>query len=191
MAFALMPAAAPFRWDDPATWPWVVWAWIAMLLFGSAKPFWRWLQRQRASGWPTVTGRIESVAVRPKKQFFISTSPRGRAPAFMAELAYSYALTRWQDHGGLPSAQGGYGPMHLTSSDAVEPSGRGGLSQHYRACGIRPELAGRYLLLRPSVERTNPHPPGLRLRTSDQAARSSAHGAVAVRLSVRRPGDRT
>src|SRR5690348_12433934 len=35
-------------------------------------------------------------------------------------LAYSYALTGWQDHGGLPSAEGGYGPMHLTSPDAVD-----------------------------------------------------------------------
>ncbi len=58
-AFALMLAAAPFRWADPATWPWVVWAWLAMLLFGCAKPLWRWFQRQRTQGWPTVQGRIE------------------------------------------------------------------------------------------------------------------------------------
>jgi N-acetyl-anhydromuramyl-L-alanine amidase AmpD len=41
-------------------------------------------------------------------------------------LGYSHALTGWQDHGGLPSAQGGYGPMHLTAPDAVAASGRGG-----------------------------------------------------------------
>jgi hypothetical protein len=36
-------------------------------------------------------GRIESVAVTPKKQFLVSTAPRGRTPAFTAELAYSYS----------------------------------------------------------------------------------------------------
>jgi hypothetical protein len=87
MAFAPMLAAAPIRWADPATWPWVVWVWLAFLLAGWAKPIWRWLQRQRAQSWPTVQGRIESVEVKQKKLF-----RRGRAPGFIAELAYSYAL---------------------------------------------------------------------------------------------------
>lgn len=88
----LMLAAAPVRWPDPGTWPWVVWAWIAILLAAWAIPVWRRFQRRQASGWPTVTGRIESVAVKPKKQFLISATPRGRAPAYTAELAYSYTL---------------------------------------------------------------------------------------------------
>jgi hypothetical protein len=40
-------------------------------------------------------------------------------------LAYSYALTGWDDHAGKPSAAGGYGPMHLTAPDALESPGRG------------------------------------------------------------------
>jgi hypothetical protein len=52
-------------------------------------------------------------------------------------LAYSYVLTGWQDHGGLPSAQGGYGPMHLTSPDAVAASGRGGARSTTAAARLR------------------------------------------------------
>jgi len=91
-AFALMLAAAPFRWADPRTWPWVVWVWIAVILLGCAKPLWRWFQRQRAQGWPTVQGRIESVEVKKTKPFLISTSPRGGRLLYTAELAYSYTL---------------------------------------------------------------------------------------------------
>ena len=92
MRFELMPAAAPIRWADPSTWPWVVWVWLAMLLAGCAKPLWRWFQRQRAQSWPTVQGRIEQVEVKKKKQFLIPSAPRGRAPVYTAELAYSYAV---------------------------------------------------------------------------------------------------
>jgi hypothetical protein len=82
MISALMLAAAPFRWADPATWPWVVWLCLALLLARCAKPLWRWFERQRAQSWPTTQGRIESVGVK---------APRGRGPA-QAELAYSYTL---------------------------------------------------------------------------------------------------
>ena len=95
MRFELMLGVTPFRWADPATWPWVVWAWLATLLAGCAKPLWKWFQRQRAQSWPTVQGRIESVEVKPKKQFLIPGAPRGRPQAFTAELAYSYIL---EDH---------------------------------------------------------------------------------------------
>jgi N-acetyl-anhydromuramyl-L-alanine amidase AmpD len=43
-------------------------------------------------------------------------------------LAVSYALTRWDGHGGRPSASGGYGLMHLTERTAEQirdESGRG------------------------------------------------------------------
>jgi hypothetical protein len=87
-----MFAGPPFRWTDPTTWPWFVYVWLAMLLAGWAKPIWRWLERRQASSWPTAQGRVESVSVKPKKQFLVSTTPRGRAPAFTAELAYSYSV---------------------------------------------------------------------------------------------------
>ena len=78
-----------FQWTDPHTWPWVVYVWILFLLIGSAKPMWRWLQRRRAREWPTVQGRIESVAAHEKKQFF-GTS--GRASGYAADLNYSYTI---------------------------------------------------------------------------------------------------
>lgn len=81
-----------FRWTDPHTWPWVVYVWILFLLIGSAKPMWRWLQRRRALGWPTVQGRIESVDVREKRSFLISSTPKGRTAAYVAELNYSYTI---------------------------------------------------------------------------------------------------
>jgi hypothetical protein len=62
------------------------------MLIGWAKPIWGRFQRRQATGWPTIQGRIESVSVKPKKQFLLSTTPRGRAPAFVAELAYSYSV---------------------------------------------------------------------------------------------------
>jgi len=87
-----MLVAAPFRWADPATWPLVVWAWVVLLLVGWGKPAWQWSQRRQANAWPTLTGCIEAVAVKPKKQILIPTAPGGRAAAYMAELAYSYTL---------------------------------------------------------------------------------------------------
>jgi hypothetical protein len=63
-----------------------------MLLVGFARPLWRWLQRQRARGWPTVQGRIESVEVKKTRPFLISTSPRGGRLLYKAELAYSYTV---------------------------------------------------------------------------------------------------
>jgi Protein of unknown function (DUF3592) len=82
----------PVRWTDPRTWPWIVYVWVAFMLIGWAKPIWGRFQRRQATGWPTIQGRIESVSVKPKKQFLLSTTPRGRAPAFVAELAYSYSV---------------------------------------------------------------------------------------------------
>jgi hypothetical protein len=77
----------PIRWTDPATWPWIVWLWAALLLVGWIAPMWRWLKRRRASGWPAVDGRIESVAV--TKPRFSFTTKRGY---YVAEFAYSYSV---------------------------------------------------------------------------------------------------
>jgi len=82
-----MFAAAPFRWTDPTTWPWMVYAWLAFVLAGFAKPAWNWLRRKRATGWPVADGRIESVDV--SKPSFSFTSKRGY---YVAELGYSYSV---------------------------------------------------------------------------------------------------
>ncbi|GII24844.1 N-acetylmuramoyl-L-alanine amidase [Planosporangium mesophilum] len=70
-------------------------------------------------------GAVTRLAHEPTAADFTAAAREFAVPEPLL-LAYSYALTRWQDHAGLPSAQGGYGPMHLTSPDAVAPSGRGG-----------------------------------------------------------------
>jgi Protein of unknown function (DUF3592) len=82
-----MLAAAPFPWTDPTTWPWVVYVWAAFALAGLTKPACSWLQRKRATGWPTADGRIESVEV--NKPSFSFTTKRGH---YVAELGYSYSV---------------------------------------------------------------------------------------------------
>lgn len=54
------------------------------------KPLWRWIQRQRASNCATVSGEIQSTSVTEAKRFFLSTTPRGSSPTYVAELGYSY-----------------------------------------------------------------------------------------------------
>jgi hypothetical protein len=80
-------SSVPIRWTDPATWPWVVWVWLAFILFGWIVSLWRWLQCRRASGWPIADGRIDSVEVR--KPNFSLTTKRGY---YVSELSYSYPL---------------------------------------------------------------------------------------------------
>jgi len=82
-----MLAAAPFRWTDPATWPWMFYVWLAFIFAGWSFPAWRWLRRKRAAGWPVADGRIESVEV--SKPTFSFTTKRGY---YVAELGYSYSV---------------------------------------------------------------------------------------------------
>jgi len=86
-----MNSGNPIHWTDPSTWPWFFYVWLALFLAGWLKPLWRWIQRNRASSWPTATGQIESASVNEPKRFFLSTSSRGSA-AYVAELGYSYSV---------------------------------------------------------------------------------------------------
>jgi hypothetical protein len=82
-----MFANTPFRWTDPASWRWMIWLWLAMMLAGWSIPAWRWLQRRRAASWPIADGRIESVDL--SKPNFSFTTKRGY---YVAELGYSYPI---------------------------------------------------------------------------------------------------
>jgi hypothetical protein len=82
--------AAPFRWSDPHTWPWVVWVWLAFLAAGWLRPAWQWMQRRRAESWPTTAGTIESVSLGEAKRNFFSPTPARKAEPFVVELGYSY-----------------------------------------------------------------------------------------------------
>src|ERR1700674_5678429 len=82
-----MLSVAPIRWNDPATWPWMFYVWAAFAFAGLAKPAWNWFRRQRAGGWPTAEGRIESVEI--TKPSFSFTTKRGYS---VSELGYSYSV---------------------------------------------------------------------------------------------------
>lgn len=82
-----MLATAPFRWTDPATWPWMFYVWLALILAGWMVPLSRWLQRRRAVGWPIADGRIESTDV-SKPSFSLTT----RSGYYVAQLDYSYSV---------------------------------------------------------------------------------------------------
>jgi hypothetical protein len=82
-----MLAAAPFRWTDPATWPWMFYVWLAFIFATWSFPGWRWLRRKRAAGWPVADGRIESVEV--SKPSFSFMTKRGY---YVADLGYSYSV---------------------------------------------------------------------------------------------------
>jgi hypothetical protein len=78
---------APFQWTDPRTWPWFIYAWIALLIGSWLVNSWRWLWRRAAAGWPTTDGRVEATEVtRPN---FSVTTRRGY---YVAQLGYSYSV---------------------------------------------------------------------------------------------------
>lgn len=75
----------PIRWNDPTSWPWVFYVWIAFALAGLAKPAWNWFRRTRAASWPVADGRIESVEI--SKPGFSFTAKRGH---YLTTLSYSF-----------------------------------------------------------------------------------------------------
>ena len=99
-------------------------------------------------------------------------------------LAYSHALTGWQDHGGLPSAQGGYGPMHLTSPDAVKASGRDGTRSDAATARLRTDPARNTLARAAALVGQ----PASRLRTD--LTQNVRGGAALLADEARRTGSR-
>ncbi|WP_232241344.1 N-acetylmuramoyl-L-alanine amidase [Kutzneria sp. 744] len=64
-----------------------------------------------------------------QRQFTTAAREFGVPPTVLLSVAYN--LTRWEAHSGQRSADGGFGPMDLVSSDAIVPangSGRGDAS---------------------------------------------------------------
>jgi len=84
---------APFRWNEPNTWPWFLYIWLAFFLSGWLLPLWRWLQREQAKSWPTTTARIDSAYIGEPKRFLGLTLQSGRSRTYDAILAYSYILS--------------------------------------------------------------------------------------------------
>jgi hypothetical protein len=79
-------APNPIQWTDPRTWPWMFDVWLAVVLAGFAKPIWRWFQRQRAEGWPTTQGRVDSTAMNESQWFRIKSS----SSVSIGSFRYSY-----------------------------------------------------------------------------------------------------
>lgn len=69
-----------------------------------------------------AAARSPRVRVDTHPVFARAGAAYGVPPALLA--AVSHAQTRWQDHGGRPSAGLGYGPMHLVDGAAVHEARR-------------------------------------------------------------------
>ncbi|WP_305784338.1 N-acetylmuramoyl-L-alanine amidase [Symbioplanes lichenis] len=76
-----------------------------------------------ATGWGATTSWAETEPAGTTPEAFEAAAAEFGVPAELLK-AYSYALTGWRDHGGRPSADGGYGLMHLTSPDTMDEAGR-------------------------------------------------------------------
>ena len=74
------------HWNEPATWPWIVYVWGLFIIAGYFRPAWLWLQRHRAADWPAADGRIESTEI-VKSGFFM----KSRTGRYDAVLHYSYS----------------------------------------------------------------------------------------------------
>lgn len=84
---------APFRWDNPKTWPWFLYIWLAFFVFGWLKPLWRWLYREQAKSWPSTSARIDSAYIAEPKRLLGLTFQPNRNRTLEAVLAYSYTLS--------------------------------------------------------------------------------------------------
>jgi hypothetical protein len=82
-----MMAASSIIWNEPSTWPWVVYVWAAFAAIGAIKPAWRWIQRERGESWPPADGRIDSAEI--SKPNFSLTVKNGH---YLADLHYSYSF---------------------------------------------------------------------------------------------------
>ena len=85
-----MYLAGPIHWTDPKTWPWIVYAWIALTLGGFLKPLWATYQKRRAESWPSANGKIESAEViNGKRRAFLGISLK--TDVIVGILGYSYS----------------------------------------------------------------------------------------------------
>jgi hypothetical protein len=129
---------APFRWTDPASWPWIIYVWLALLAGGWLLSSWRWLQRRRAAGWPIADGRIESTEV--TKPNFSFTTKRGY---YVAQLGYSYSVAG-KIHSGLYKREF---PTELAAEDFVRD-----LKEKSVAVRYSPSTPSRSMVLEPDIE---------------------------------------
>ena len=128
----------PFQWQQPSTWPWMIWVWIVFLVAGWSASLWKRYQRSRATSWPIADARIESAEVRKPGSSF--TSKRGY---YTAEVGYSYAVGGSR-YSGLYTRQL---PSEREADEFLRDLKGKSVPAHYRA-----ENPSRSALLEPDVE---------------------------------------
>jgi hypothetical protein len=89
----------PIQWNDPRTWPWFLYIWLAFFLAGWLLPIWRWLQREQQKSWPTASGRIDSAHIGEPKRILGLTLPAQSNDKYAGVLAYSYSISGDVFHG--------------------------------------------------------------------------------------------
>jgi len=83
-----MLAQMPFRWNDPGTWPWVVYVWLGLIVLSWIKPLWRKIQSNKTLTWTACPARVDSLYVSHKERSFWA----GRQNlAYLAGFFYSYS----------------------------------------------------------------------------------------------------
>ena len=79
----------PFHWNDPKSWPWILYFWLAATAAGFLPRIWRSVQRKRIANWPITEGKIESAeVVEPKRSFWSNN----QSPQFVAEFRFTYPV---------------------------------------------------------------------------------------------------
>lgn len=130
----------PIIWNQPETWPWIVFLWIVFVAAGSAPSIWKWLKKKRAAAWPITDGRITAATIVPKSLFSLSSQ---RAP-YRAELSYIFASAGGQYSGTYAR------PFYSEAEAAAFVQGLDGqpVAVHYD-----PAQPSQSMLLDPDVER--------------------------------------
>ena len=99
---ALMQSRSPFpldfHWNDPHTWPWMVWVWAGFVVLGWLTPLWKWLQRDRVKSWPSAIGAMESIG-EPQPRKFLGLTLSNSSSEKILELCYSYSALGQSFHG--------------------------------------------------------------------------------------------
>ncbi|MFD9947603.1 N-acetylmuramoyl-L-alanine amidase [Nonomuraea sp. NPDC059023] len=70
-----------------------------------------------------ATGLLTAPTPQPGRQGDFAEAAREYGVPVSVLLGVSYLQSRWDDHAGLPSVSGGYGPMHLVDGGAAVPEG--------------------------------------------------------------------
>jgi Protein of unknown function (DUF3592) len=104
------PGTQAIRWNDPHTWPWIVYVWLAFLVAGWVPGLWRRWRNQSAKSWLPVSATIDSTHVDATPHRFQLSR---RSEQVRAEINYSYPF-------GGTHYTGQYSRMFYSEAEALE-----------------------------------------------------------------------